>query len=91
MAENLTPVKAIRAYCLGCMCGSANEVALCPIKKCELYPYRFGKNPNYKPKEYTDAQKAYFREKGLHMQEKLKEKRSGNIKTPPTTEKETTE
>lgn len=43
--KRLTPTKAIRAKCLDCCCGSAKEVRLCPIKKCPLYPYRFGKRP----------------------------------------------
>lgn len=42
----MTPMKAIRAKCLGCCCGASNEVRLCTAKKCPLYPYRFGKNPN---------------------------------------------
>ena len=87
MSEILTPVKAIRAYCLGCMCGQVNEVALCPIKNCELYPYRFGKNPNYKPKEYTEAQKANMRENAKKMREKMKAKKSGDVSIPPTEEK----
>lgn len=41
----MTPMKAIRAKCLDCSCGSAQEVRLCPVKDCPLYPYRFGKNP----------------------------------------------
>lgn len=41
----LTPVKAIRAKCLDCCCGQAKEVRLCPLKKCPLFPYRFGKRP----------------------------------------------
>lgn len=60
MAENLTPVKAIRAYCLYCMCGQANEVKLCPSSECSLYPYRLGKNPNRKP-HYTEEQKEKYR------------------------------
>ena len=44
--EILTPVKAIRAKCIDCCCGSSFEVKECPIKDCSLYPYRFGKNPN---------------------------------------------
>lgn len=60
MAENLTPVKAIRAYCLYCMCGQANEVKLCPSSECSLYPYRLGKNPNRKP-QYTEEQKEKYR------------------------------
>ena len=48
MAEEkvLTPLKAIRKYCLGCSDGSPNEVRLCPVTNCELYMYRFGHNPN---------------------------------------------
>ena len=41
----LTPIKAIRAHCLDCMCGQATEVRLCPITDCSLYPYRMGHNP----------------------------------------------
>lgn len=52
----LTPMKAIRAKCLDCSCGSANEVKLCPITACPLFPYRFGKNPNVK-RERTAAQR----------------------------------
>ena len=44
----LTPIKAIRAKCLDCCCGSAKEVEPCPIPDCSLYPYRFGKNPKLK-------------------------------------------
>ncbi len=42
----LTPMKAIRAKCLDCSAGSANEVKLCPVTRCPLYLFRFGKNPN---------------------------------------------
>ena len=41
----LTPVRAIRAYCLDCCCNSMFEVKLCPSKKCSLYPYRLGHRP----------------------------------------------
>lgn len=41
----LTPIKAIRAYCLGCSGGSYLEVRECVIPKCPLYPYRMGKRP----------------------------------------------
>lgn len=44
----LTPIKAIRAKCLDCCCGSSKEVELCPIPDCSLYPYRFGRNPKLK-------------------------------------------
>lgn len=42
----LTPMKAIRAKCLDCCCGSANEVRLCPAQDCPLWGYRSGHNPN---------------------------------------------
>ena len=46
MAKNFkTPIKAMRAKCLDCCCGSPKEVRLCPVKECALYPYRFGKRP----------------------------------------------
>ena len=50
MPEILTPMRAIRAKCLDCTCGSAQEVKLCPITDCSLYPYRMGHNPNRKGK-----------------------------------------
>jgi hypothetical protein len=43
--KKLTPLKAIRKKCLDCVCGSANEVKLCPSDDCPLFTYRFGKNP----------------------------------------------
>lgn len=43
-----TPMQAIRAKCLDCMCESSNEVAICPSRDCALYDFRFGKNPNIK-------------------------------------------
>lgn len=46
----LTPMKAIRAKCLDCMCGQATEVRLCPVTDCSLYSYRMGHNPNRKGK-----------------------------------------
>lgn len=69
MAEILTPIKAIRAHCLDCMCGQVNEVKLCPSKDCSLYPYRLGKNPNIKPRELSDEQKAALRERLLKGRE----------------------
>ena len=53
--KTLTPLKAIRAKCLDCVCGQVNEVKLCPCTDCSLYAYRFGKNPNIR---MTDEQKA---------------------------------
>lgn len=41
----LTPIKSIRAHCLDCCGGSPQEVRLCPVEKCPLYPYRMGRRP----------------------------------------------
>jgi hypothetical protein len=58
MAEQITnPVKAIRAYCLACSCGSTAEVKECPVIKCELYPFRMGKNPYRQRREMSEEQK----------------------------------
>lgn len=46
--SELTPLKAIRANCLDCMCGQRKEVRLCPSTDCPLYIYRFGHNPKRK-------------------------------------------
>lgn len=40
---NLTPLKAIRKYCLWCANGSAKEVRLCPAETCAFWRLRFGK------------------------------------------------
>jgi len=56
LEEPQTMAKAIRAHCLECSCGSANEVRLCELKHCKLYRFRSGKNPNIK-RTLTDAQK----------------------------------
>lgn len=54
MATTLTPVKAIRKYCLNCSGGSFKEVEKCVISECELYEYRYGKRP-VKEKNQTNS------------------------------------
>lgn len=44
----LTPVKAIRTYCVECCLGSCSEVRQCPSSDCSLHPYRLGKRPQEK-------------------------------------------
>lgn len=41
----LTPVKAIRAYCLEDCAGTVSSVRECARRTCRLYPYRLGKQP----------------------------------------------
>lgn len=62
LMKNTNPLRAIREKCLDCCCMSANEVKLCTIEKCALYPFRFGKNPYRKKKEYTEEELARKRE-----------------------------
>lgn len=54
--KKITPLKAIRLKCLDCMCGNVNEVRACPRSDCSLFPFRFGKNPYKKKREYSDAE-----------------------------------
>jgi len=65
--KTLTPIKAIRAKCLDCMCGQSNEVKLCPIEDCSLYPYRLGTNPYIEKREYTDEQREIMRNRMKSM------------------------
>jgi hypothetical protein len=44
-----SPLKAIRAHCLECVCGSREEVRQCTDESCWLFPFRLGKNPYRKP------------------------------------------
>lgn len=58
-----TPVKAIRAKCLECSWGISNEVKLCPVTKCPLYPFREGHNPNIPKREMTEEQREAARKR----------------------------
>ena len=49
----MNPMKAIRAKCLDCCGDSAHEVKACPCSACPLYPFRLGKNPYRKAREYS--------------------------------------
>lgn len=46
--DKLTPLKAIKIWCLECSCGNYSEVRNCIIQDCCLFPYRQGKNPKRK-------------------------------------------
>lgn len=68
-------MKAIRAKCLDCCCDNSAEVERCPCVKCSLYPFRFGKNPYNKKREYSEEYKAKLRERmKLLAEEKKKAK-----------------
>jgi len=51
-------VKIIRKFCLHCMCGSSQAVLECSTKSCLLFPYRLGKNPNFKMSDERKAELA---------------------------------
>ena len=57
LKEITNPVKAIRAKCLDCCCGSRSEVELCTCDSCPLYPFRFGKNPYRSVRKLSDEQR----------------------------------
>ena len=61
--ETLSPMKAIRAKCLDCCCGSAYEVQLCPAEDCPLHRFRLGHNPNITKRVLTDEQRATLAER----------------------------
>lgn len=46
-----TPIKAIRAKCFECSGESFQEIRLCPIPGCPLWPFRFGKRPKTAARE----------------------------------------
>lgn len=50
----MTPLKAIKLKCLDCCCDQANEVTLCPVTDCTLFPFRKGKGNK---REMTDEQR----------------------------------
>jgi len=39
---SLTPIKAIRRFCLECMCWGVAEVNRCTAPLCPLFPFRMG-------------------------------------------------
>ena len=73
MEEIRNPVKAIRAFCVECCGGSSNEVKLCPATECQLYAFRFGKNPYRTKREMTEEQRAAASERLRKAREKQKE------------------
>jgi len=71
-SDQLTPLKAIRAFCLKCVGDQREEVLLCTGKTCALYPHRLGKNPKRKGVRNFNAappkRKSRASEKSLKLQ-----------------------
>ena len=57
--------KALRARCLDCCVGSANEVRLCPAVSCPAWPFRLGSNPWRPP--VSEARQEAQRQAGARL------------------------
>ena len=53
----ITPLRAIRLYCLECCGWQVREVRLCVANECPLWPYRMGRRPTMPqdPEKPTEA------------------------------------
>lgn len=58
----MTPLKAIKEYCIDCMGGQPRLVKGCTALNCPLYPYRTGHNTTIK-REMTDEQRKELSER----------------------------
>jgi len=56
LCSKISPVKAIRKFCLECVGGNRNYVRECECAHCPLWPFRMGKNP-FIERDLTDEQK----------------------------------
>jgi hypothetical protein len=63
----MSPLQALRAHCLDCCAGSAQEVANCMALRCPSWPYRMGTNPYRKPP--SEEQQRAMRERGRRLAE----------------------
>ena len=61
--KGLSPLKTIRAYCLGCGEGPYKAVKDCPFTDCPLYPFRLGTNPNIPPRKLSDSEREILAER----------------------------
>lgn len=59
--REITPVKAIRAFCLECVGFIFSDVKDCTHKVCPIYPYRLGRDPSKKRESNTDALETYWK------------------------------
>ena len=52
---DVTPLKAIRLFCLECMGHKPSEVRRCTDGLCPLWPYRMGENPAAREEQSVPA------------------------------------
>ena len=73
----MSPLQAIRAHCLDCCGGSAQEVAKCMALRCPSWPFRMGTNPHRKPP--SDEQRLAMRERGRRLAKANKSLRTADV------------
>ena len=61
----MSPLRAIRAHCLDCCAGSAQEVAKCMALRCPSWPFRMGSNPYREPP--SDEHRQAMQERGRRL------------------------
>ncbi len=61
----MSPLKALRARCIDCCAGSANEVRLCTAVSCPAWPFRLGSSPWRPPA--SEAQREAQRQAGARL------------------------
>ena len=81
----MTPLKAIKAFCIECMGHQAHMVKDCTAPKCPLYEYRMGKSPARQGLERTPAQIAADKERsrGLRLAAQNRRSTPGVGPNPP--------
>ncbi len=57
------PLRALRARCLDCCCGSTSEVRKCVAVDCPSWPFRMGTNPFRKKRTMLVEQKRAMSER----------------------------
>lgn len=62
--------KAIKAHCMECSGGSAQEARMCTAVGCNLWPFRLGASPWKAERQLTDQQREAMRERGRALARK---------------------
>jgi hypothetical protein len=61
--EPMSAQEAIRAHCLDCCAGSADEVRKCLALSCPSWPFRMGRSPWKVKRQLSEAQLMALRER----------------------------
>lgn len=61
--KGVSVLKAVKNHCLECSGYQREEVKECPRIHCNLYPFRFGKNPYRKKRQMSEEQKQAMKER----------------------------